>query len=109
MLWYISKANRAIAVLIAITLSLRVLATIPSLSQLIVLEIFTWWVLGGSIAISFILEFAYRNSRSSSKEIVALRLSTIRWYVWSFIVVGVILQIPTAQSVKAPSTTGSRP
>ncbi|GAM70079.1 cdc6-related protein [Vibrio sp. JCM 19236] len=93
LLWYISKANRAIAVLIAITLSLRVLATIPSLSQLIVLEIFTWWVLGGSIAISFILEFAYRNSRSSSKEIVALRLSTIRWYVWSFIVVGVILQI----------------
>ncbi|GAB7220093.1 ATP-binding protein [Vibrio comitans] len=93
LIWYVSRANRAIAVLIAITLSLRVLSTIPSLSQLIVLEIFTWWILGGSIAISFILEFAYRNSRSSSKEIVALRLSTIRWYVWSFIFVGVILQI----------------
>ncbi|GAD79554.1 hypothetical protein [Vibrio ezurae] len=93
LIWYISRAHRAIAVLIAITLSLRVLSTIPSLSQLIVLEIFTWWILGGSIAISFILEFAYRNSRASSKEITRLRLSTIRWYVWSFIFVGVILQI----------------
>ncbi|CAM3054425.1 ATP-binding protein [Vibrio rarus] len=93
LIWYISRANRAIAVLIAITLSLQVLSSIPSLSQLIVLEIFTWWILGGSIAISFILEFAYRNSRASGKEIIALRLSTIRWYVWSFIFVGVILQI----------------
>ncbi|OBT12175.1 AAA family ATPase [Vibrio sp. UCD-FRSSP16_10] len=93
LIWYISRAHRAIAVLIAITLSLRVLSTIPSLSQLIVLEIFTWWILGGSIAISFILEFAYRNSRTSSKEIISLRLSTIRWYIWSFIFVGVILQI----------------
>lgn len=93
LLWYISKANRAIAVLIAITLSLRVLSNIPSLNHLIVLEIFTWWILGGSIAISFLLEFTYRNSRSSSKEIISLRLSTIRWYIWSFIFVGVILQI----------------
>ncbi|WP_261817346.1 ATP-binding protein [Vibrio gallicus] len=93
LIWYISRANRAIAVLIAITLSLRVLTTIPSLNQLIVLEIFTWWILGGSIAISFLLEFTYRNSRSSSPKIIALRLSTIRWYVWSFIFVGVILQI----------------
>ncbi len=91
--WYISRANIAIAWLLAITFSLRVLATIPSLSQLIVLEIFTWWILGGSIAISFILEFVYRNSRRRSPEITALRLSTVRWFVWSFIVVGVTLQI----------------
>ncbi|MGY5538641.1 AAA family ATPase [Vibrio brasiliensis] len=93
LIWYISRANRAIAFLIAITLSLRVLSGIPSLQHLIILEIFTWWVLGGSIAISFILEFAYRNSRSSNPEVVALRLSTIRRYVWSAIVAGVILQI----------------
>lgn len=92
-IWYVSRANRAIAFLIAITLSLRVLSGIPSLQHLIILEIFTWWVLGGSIAISFILEFAYRNSRSSSPEVIALRLSTIRRYVWSAIVAGVILQI----------------
>ncbi|MFN1583860.1 AAA family ATPase [Vibrio rotiferianus] len=93
LIWYISRAHRAIAWLIAITLSLRVLSEIPSLQHLIILEIFTWWVLGGSIAISFILEFAYRNSRSTSKEVIALRLSTIRRYVWSAIVAGVILQI----------------
>ncbi|WP_260258445.1 AAA family ATPase [Vibrio intestinalis] len=92
-IWYISRAHRAIAWLIAITLSLRVLAAIPSLQHLILLEIFTWWVLGGSIAISFILEFAYRNSRTSSAESIALRLSTIRRYVWSAIVAGVILQL----------------
>ncbi|MGR2701360.1 AAA family ATPase [Vibrio campbellii] len=93
LIWYFSRAHRAIAWLIAITLSLRVLSEIPSLQHLIILEIFTWWVLGGSIAISFILEFAYRNSRSTSKEVIALRLSTIRRYVWSAIVAGVILQI----------------
>lgn len=93
LIWYVSRAHRAIAWLIAITLSLRVLSQIPSLQHLIILEIFTWWILGGSIAISFILEFAYRNSRSSSQEVIALRLSTIRRYVWSAIVAGVILQI----------------
>ena len=93
LIWYISRAHRAIAWLIAITLSLRVLSQIPSLQHLTILEIFTWWVLGGSIAISFLLEFAYRNSRSTSKVVIALRLSTIRRYVWSAIVAGVILQI----------------
>ncbi|MGF1755541.1 ATP-binding protein [Vibrio makurazakiensis] len=93
LIWYISRANKALAWLIAITLSLRILSEIPSLQHLIYLEIFTWWVLGGSIAISFILEFTYRNSRSSNKEMVALRLSTIRRYVWSVIIAGVILQI----------------
>ncbi|UTZ30816.1 ATP-binding protein [Vibrio campbellii] len=93
LIWYISRAHRSIAWLIAITLSLRVLSQIPSLQHLTILEIFTWWVLGGSIAISFLLEFAYRNSRSTSKEVIALRLSTIRRYVWSAIVAGVILQI----------------
>ncbi len=92
-IWYLSRAHKALAWLIAITLSLRVLSGIPSLQHLIFLEIFTWWVLGGSIAISFILEFAYRNSRSSSKETIALRLSTIRRYIWSAIVAGVVLQI----------------
>ncbi|HAU8294440.1 TPA: ATP-binding protein [Vibrio vulnificus] len=92
-IWYISRANKAIAWLIAITVSLRILASLPSLQHLVYLEIFTWWILGGSIAISFILEFAYRNSRSSNKKVVALRLSTIRRYVWSAIVAGVILQI----------------
>ncbi|WP_159656544.1 ATP-binding protein [Vibrio atypicus] len=93
LVWYVSRAHRALAWLIAITLSLRVLSEIPSLQHLIILEIFTWWVLGGSIAISFLLEFAYRNSSSSSPEVIALRLSTIRRYVWSAIVAGVILQI----------------
>lgn len=92
-IWYLSRAHKALAWLIAITLSLRVLSGIPSLQHLIFLEIFTWWVLGGSIAISFILEFAFRNSRSSSKETIALRLSTIRRYVWSAIIAGVIVQI----------------
>ncbi|WP_456297400.1 ATP-binding protein [Vibrio sp. AK197] len=92
-IWYLSQANRAIAWLIAITLSLRVLSTIPSLQHLIYLEILTWWVLGGSIAISFLLEFAARNSRSSQKETLVLRLKTIRRYVWSIIFAGVILQI----------------
>ena len=92
-IWYLSRAHKALAWLVAITFSLRVLAGIPSLQHLIFLEIFTWWLLGGSIAISFILEFAYRNSRSSSKETIALRLSTIRRYVWSAIVAGVVLQI----------------
>ncbi|MCW8336030.1 ATP-binding protein [Vibrio paucivorans] len=93
LIWYVSRAHRAIAWLIAITLSLRVLSAIPSLQHLIFLEIFTWWILGGSIAISFILEFTYRNSRSSNPEVLALRLSTVRRYVWSIIVAGVILQI----------------
>jgi hypothetical protein len=92
-IWYISSANRAIAWLIGITLSLRVLSGIPSLQHLIFLEIFTWWILGGSIAVSFILELTYRHSRTTSPEVIALRLSTIRRYVWSIIVAGVILQI----------------
>ncbi len=93
LIWYVGKANKALAWLVAITLSLRILSEIPSLQHLIYLEIFTWWILGGSIAISFILEFAYRNSQSSSQESIALRLKTIRRYVWSAIVAGVILQI----------------
>lgn len=93
LIWYVSRAHRAIAWLIAITISLRILSSLPSLQHLIFLEIFTWWILGGSIAISFILEFAYRISRTSNNEVRALRLSSIRRYVWSFIVAGVIMQV----------------
>ncbi|MDN3701691.1 ATP-binding protein [Vibrio artabrorum] len=93
LIWYISRAHRAIAWLVAITISLRILSSIPSLQHLIFFEIFTWWILGGSIAISFILELAYRIGRTSNQTVIALRLSTIRRYVWSFIVAGVILQI----------------
>ena len=48
---------------------------------------------GWLIAVKFILEFVYRNSRSTSKDIIAIRLSTIRYYVWSVIGAGVLLQI----------------
>ncbi|MBD1572855.1 ATP-binding protein [Vibrio sp. S17_S38] len=92
-IWYISKANRPIAWLIAITISLDILATLQSLQHVKFLSIFTWWVLGGSIAVKFILEFAYRNSRSTTKEMTAIRLSSIRYYVWSAIGAGVILQM----------------
>ncbi|PSV23475.1 AAA family ATPase [Photobacterium leiognathi subsp. mandapamensis] len=93
-IWYISRAHRPIGWLIAITLSLRIVSQLPSLHHLIYLEIFTWWILGGSIAVRFILEFARRNSiNNSDTEVVALRLSTIRQYVWGFIAAGVILQI----------------
>ncbi len=92
-IWYLGRASVAIAWLIAITVSLRVLSGIEALSQLSYLELFTWWILGGSIAISFILEFVHRNSLATSKDIVALRLSTVRRYVWSFIVAGLVLQI----------------
>jgi hypothetical protein len=91
--WYISRAQRAIAWLITITLSLRATAELPSLQHLVFLEIFTWWILGGSIAVSFIIEFAYQHSRRLSKEIIKLRLSTIRLYVWGFIFTGLISQI----------------
>lgn len=92
-LWYLSKANKAIAWLIALTISLRILADVSSLQHLVFLEIFTWWILGGSIAISFILEFVAHNSHTQNQSILALRLSTVRIYVWSAIVAGVTLQI----------------
>ncbi|MGR5502729.1 ATP-binding protein [Vibrio sp. DNB22_10_4] len=93
LIWYIGRASNAIAWLIAITVSLRVLSSIEALSQLYYIELFTWWILGGSIAISFILEFVQRNSLATNKTVAALRLSTVRRYVWSFIVVGLVLQI----------------
>ncbi len=92
-IWYCSRAHKAIAYLLLITATLRIISTLPSLQHLIFLEIFTWWILGGSIAVSFILEFAFRNSKHNKKENIALRLSTIRRYVWGIIVAGVILQI----------------
>jgi len=91
--WYVSRAHRAIAWLILITLSLRIISQLPSLQHLVFLEIFTWWILGGSIAVSFILEFAYQHSQKLSKEMINLRLSTIRLYVWGFIGTGVISHI----------------
>ncbi|EHN69973.1 ATP-binding protein [Aliivibrio fischeri] len=92
-IWYLTRAHKAIAWLLLITVTLRIVSTLPSLQHLIFLEIFTWWILGGSIAVSLILEFIYRNSKHNKKEIIALRLSTIRHYVWGVIVAGVILQI----------------
>ncbi|RYU64629.1 ATP-binding protein [Aliivibrio finisterrensis] len=92
-IWYCSRAHKAIAYLLLITATLRIISTLPSLQHLIFLEIFTWWILGGSIAVSFILEFAYRNSKHNKKDTIALRLSTIRRYVWGIIVAGVVLQI----------------
>ncbi len=89
LLWYISKANKPIAWLITITVSLDILSGLQSLQHVKFLDIFTWWILGGSIAVKFILEFVYRNSRSTSKDIIAIRLSTIRYYVWSVIGAGV--------------------
>ena len=91
--WYLSRADKAIAWLLFITLTLRFISSLPSLQHLIFLEIFTWWILGGSIAVSFILEFISRNSRSNKSHIIALRLSTIRHYVWGVIGTGLILQI----------------
>ncbi|KQH84227.1 AAA family ATPase [Vibrio furnissii] len=93
LVWYISSANKAIAWLIAITLSLQVLSAIKSLQHLVFLEIFIWWIWGGSIAVSLILEFTYRSSHTSNKALIALRLSTIRRIVWTIIVTGVVLQI----------------
>ncbi|MFV0575451.1 MAG: ATP-binding protein [Vibrio sp.] len=93
MIWYISKAGKPIAWLLAITMSLNILSGLQSLQHVKFLDIFTWWVLGGSIAVKFILEFVYRNSRTTSKDILAIRLSTIRYYVWSVIGAGVLLQI----------------
>jgi hypothetical protein len=90
---YISRAHREIAWLIMITLSLRFIAQLPSLQHLVFLEIFTWWILGGSIAVSFIIEFAYQHSQKLSKAMIMLRLSTIRLYVWGFITTGLISQI----------------
>lgn len=92
-IWYLTRAHKAIAWLLLITVTLRIISTLPSLQHLIFLEIFTWWVLGGSIAVSFILEFIYRNSKHNKKEIITLRLASIRHYVWGIIVAGVILQI----------------
>lgn len=100
-IWYLSRAHRPIAWLIAITLSLRIMASLPSLQHLVFLEIFTWWILGGSIAVSFILELAYRHSRSLPPKLVSLRLSTIRLYVWVFIATGLILQISAITLGKA--------
>ncbi|MBD0785652.1 AAA family ATPase [Vibrio sp. Y2-5] len=91
--WYASKANKAIAWLVAITFSLQVLAEIKSLQHLVYLEIFIWWIWGGSIAVSLILEFTYRTSHTSNKALMALRLSTIRRIVWTVIITGVILQL----------------
>jgi hypothetical protein len=73
-IWYCSRAHKAIAYLLLITATLRIISTLPSLQHLIFLEIFTWWILGGSIAVSFILEFAYRNSKHNKKDTIALRL-----------------------------------
>ncbi len=92
-IWYATKANKAIAWLIAITFSLQVLAEIKSLQHLVFLEIFIWWIWGGSIAVSLLLEFTYRTSQTSSKELMALRLSTIRRIVWTVIITGVVLQL----------------
>ncbi|MBL4238177.1 ATP-binding protein [Vibrio fluvialis] len=92
-IWYISSANKAIAWLIAITLSLQVLSAIKSLQHLVYLEIFIWWIWGGSIAVSLILEFTYRSSHTSNKALIALRLSTIRRIVWTVIITGVVLQL----------------
>lgn len=92
-IWYISSANKAIAWLIAITLSLQVLSAIKSLQHLVYLEIFIWWIWGGAIAVSLILEFTYRSSHTSNKALIALRLSTIRRIVWTVIITGVVLQL----------------
>ncbi|TNF21474.1 MAG: ATP-binding protein, partial [Vibrionaceae bacterium] len=86
-------ANKAIAWLIAITLSLQVLSAIKSLQHLVYLEIFIWWIWGGAIAVSLILEFTYRSSHTSNKALIALRLSTIRRIVWTVIITGVVLQL----------------
>ncbi|MBL4276513.1 ATP-binding protein [Vibrio fluvialis] len=92
-IWYISSANKAIAWLIAITLSLQVLSAIKSLQHLVYLEIFIWWIWGGAIAVSLILEYTYRSSHTSNKALIALRLSTIRRIVWTVIITGVVLQL----------------
>lgn len=92
-IWYISQANKQISWLIGITLCLKILAGLPSLGHLHLLDIFIWWVLGGSIAVSLLLEFVYRNSRKTNPELTKLRLSTIRYYVWSIIITGVTLHL----------------
>lgn len=67
-IWYLTRAHKAIAWLLLITVTLRIVSTLPSLQHLIFLEIFTWWILGGSIAVSLILEFIYRNSKHNKKK-----------------------------------------
>ena len=99
--WYFTRAHKSIAWLIAITLSFKIISKLPSLQHLVFLEIFTWWILGGAIAVSFILEFAYQNSRALSKALIRLRLSTINLYVWGFIVTGLVSQISAMTLGKA--------
>lgn len=107
-IWYISKAHRPIAWLIAITVSLEILSTLQSLEHIKFLDIFTWWILGGSIAVKFILEFAYRNSRSTAKDLMKVRLTTIRYYVWSIIGAGLFYKSPKRLLVKVQFIIGFR-
>ncbi|AUI86106.1 AAA family ATPase [Vibrio azureus] len=93
LVWYICRANKAIAWLIALILSIRVLSQLPSLQHLSIFEIFTWWILGGAIIINIILEFTARNVRGAGPKTLKLCLITIRRYIWSIIIAGVILQI----------------
>ena len=99
--WYFTRAHKSISWLIAITFSLQIISTLPSLQHLIFLEILTWWLLGGAIAVSFILEFSYQNSRELPKTLIRLRLATINLYVWGFIVTGLVSQISVMTLGKA--------
>ena len=91
--WYISRTDKAIIWLICITFCLRIVSTLPSLKNLIFLEIFIWWILGGAILVGFMVEFAFQHSKRLPKELISLRLSTIQLFVWGFITSGLVGQI----------------
>lgn len=93
LVWYVSKANRTIAWLLALSLVLSMLRQFESLQALIYLQWSIAWLLGARILISLVSEFFYRTRRTSNEQLIALRKTTIRLLIWTAAFSGLVMQL----------------
>lgn len=93
LVWYVSKANRTIAWMIALTLVLQSLIHLESLQSLRYLQWAIWWLLGGRIAINLLSEYFYRTRRTSNQALIDLRHSSIRRLIRTLVMSGLIVQL----------------
>ncbi|WP_299803557.1 AAA family ATPase [uncultured Shewanella sp.] len=90
---YLNKVHIVIAWFIAASVLLNLFARLPGLGNISYLSVVVYWAFSAAIIIRLINEFTAHHSRyNNQSEIVELRVKTVKYWIWLFMVSGIILK-----------------
>ncbi|WP_228497295.1 MULTISPECIES: ATP-binding protein [Shewanella] len=93
---YFNIIQVPVAWFIAMSLLLQVLVNLPGLESLNYLSVIINWSFSAAIIIRLLMEFtAYHSYHNNQSDVVALRVRTLKRWVWTLMVAGIIIKATT--------------